>query len=588
MATKVYLISLLLALSFSVNLHASSKKDDIRVVIDVSGSMKKTDPSNLRASALKLLNGVIPDGAKAGVWTFGKYTNQIVKWGTVNDAWRKSADQGAEEIHSNALLTNIESALDRSTASWENVNPETRRSLILLTDGQVDISKNSEKNESSRQTIFDKSIQKLRQAGVQVHAIGLSRDVDEVLLKRLALETNGSFEIAETAQDLQKIFFKMFERAVQPDVVELKDNQFKIDSQIEEMTLLIFHKPDGRRPHLFSPEGEEISARRPGKANWRSEEGYDLITVKEPKKGLWTIEAEVDPDNRVMVVTDLKLEVSELPVYITPSEAINLSAALFNKEKQIRKNSFLRFVDFNIVYTGVDGEEIVKSLKHSEDRAEKGLYKYHFNEGLEEGKHSILVSADSKTFNRSKRIDLTVQWPAKVSIEPSGDPGSYLLSISAREEYLDVGSMKPTIKLESPDKSSQDLELTNSKGIWQVEVNTNQDGIYRAWIKLKAKNQAGESVSHDLGAFSLIGVYRQAEVDETRPVEEDSNPTGSEVSDETDEPDETENREIIDNEPDWVVVSIVIGVANLALVLIGVGVVLLIRRKPVPPEFSLD
>ena len=56
-------------------------------------------------------------------------------------------------------------------------------------------------------------------------------DADEVLLKRIALETEGSFEIAETAADLQKIFFRMFERAVQPDTVTLQDNQFTVDSQ---------------------------------------------------------------------------------------------------------------------------------------------------------------------------------------------------------------------------------------------------------------------------------------------------------------------------------------------------------------------
>ena len=100
-------------------MYAQDKIDDIRVVIDVSGSMKKTDPSNLRVSALKLLNGLIPNGAKAGVWTFGRYVNMTVKWGTVNDKWRKLADIGAEEIHSNALFTNIESALARATKGWD-------------------------------------------------------------------------------------------------------------------------------------------------------------------------------------------------------------------------------------------------------------------------------------------------------------------------------------------------------------------------------------------------------------------------------------------------------------------------------------
>lgn len=97
---------------------AESKYDDIRIVVDVSGSMKRTDPSNLRIPALKLLNGLIPDGARAGVWTFGRYVNMTVKWGKVDDAWRRQADLRANQIHSNGLYTNIEKALAQTIASW--------------------------------------------------------------------------------------------------------------------------------------------------------------------------------------------------------------------------------------------------------------------------------------------------------------------------------------------------------------------------------------------------------------------------------------------------------------------------------------
>lgn len=585
MRKSVSIVSLLIMLSFSAFAYASGEKDDIRIVIDVSGSMKKTDPSNLRVSALKLLNGLIPNDSKAGIWTFGKYVNQTVKWGTVDNTWRKLADRGADEIHSNALFTNIESALERSTKGWEKIDPETRRSLVLLTDGQVDISKNSEKNALSRQAILDKSLPRLREAGAHIYAIALSRDADETLLKQIALETEGSFEIAESAQDLQKIFFKMFERAVQPDTVELKDNQFTIDSKIEEMTLLVFRKPGGRRTHLFPPGGKAISARRPGKSSWRSDEGYDLITIKKPEKGVWSIEADIDPDNRVMVVTDLKLEVSGLPSYITPLQAIDLSAALFNQGNQIKKNSFLRFVDFELSYTKPDGSILNEPLKHAKDRKQKGQYKYRLDKGLEEGKHSILVQASSRTFNRSKRVDLTVQWPAVVSIKPAAEPGHYLLSVSAREEYLVAESLQTTVKLEAPDQSTEELKLVNNEGVWQTELSTSQDGIHRAWIKIEAKNQAGEMAKYDLGAFTLIGVYRQPEITEVEPVETASVKDGS---NQINANGETETQERNDNEPDWLVISIAIGAANLVLVLVAVGVMLVMRRKSIPEEFSLE
>jgi len=100
------------------NAFAVAQNDDIRILIDVSGSMKLNDPNNLRKPALRMLNGLIPSGAKAGVWTFGRFVKRQVKPSTVNKAWRKKADAGAAQIHSNGLFTNIESALTKATVGW--------------------------------------------------------------------------------------------------------------------------------------------------------------------------------------------------------------------------------------------------------------------------------------------------------------------------------------------------------------------------------------------------------------------------------------------------------------------------------------
>jgi uncharacterized protein with von Willebrand factor type A (vWA) domain len=172
---------------------ASAAVYDFRVVIDVSGSMKKTDPQNLRVPALKLINGLIPSGSRAGVWIFGKYVDMAVKWGEVNDSWRQRADLGADKIHSNALLTNIESALARARVGWDKPDPGRKRILLLLTDGKVDVSKDPAKNEKSRNQVLTASLQALKKAGAEVHSIALSDATDEVLLRQLALETGGSF-----------------------------------------------------------------------------------------------------------------------------------------------------------------------------------------------------------------------------------------------------------------------------------------------------------------------------------------------------------------------------------------------------------
>jgi hypothetical protein len=82
------------------------------------------------------------------------------------------------------------------------------------------------------------------------------------------LETAGSFEVAESAEDLQRIFFKAFERATNPDTVNLTGNQFSVDSSIMEMTLLIFHDKHSAPTVFYPPDGGPMSLKKPGRSSW--------------------------------------------------------------------------------------------------------------------------------------------------------------------------------------------------------------------------------------------------------------------------------------------------------------------------------
>lgn len=64
-------------------------KPDVRLLIDISGSMKDSDPDNLRAPALDLIVRLLPEGSKAGVWSFGHEVQLLVEHRVIDDAWRQ-------------------------------------------------------------------------------------------------------------------------------------------------------------------------------------------------------------------------------------------------------------------------------------------------------------------------------------------------------------------------------------------------------------------------------------------------------------------------------------------------------------------
>src|SRR6187431_3396805 len=77
---------------------------DVRVIIDISGSMKKTDPENLRKPAVDLIVRLLPDHSKAGIWTFGQSVNMLVPHQVVDQAWRSQSVQKAKTINSVAMF----------------------------------------------------------------------------------------------------------------------------------------------------------------------------------------------------------------------------------------------------------------------------------------------------------------------------------------------------------------------------------------------------------------------------------------------------------------------------------------------------
>jgi len=577
--------TLLLILIFSSPLRAA-EIDDIRIVIDVSGSMLKTDPNNLRAPALRMLNGLIPSGSKAGVWTFGEYVNMEVKWGTVNDYWRKQADLGAARIHSRGQFTNIESALKVASSGWHKSDPGTRRNLILLTDGKIDIPGNQAKNETSRNTVMSRFIPELIKKGVKVHVIALSDQTDEVLLKRMALKTGGSFEVAHTADDLQRIFLRMFERATQPDTVPLQGNKFTIDKSIKEMTLLVFRK-SAIETRVVQPGGVNHSeSSHAANVKWRFEKGYDLITVSKPEEGVWSIVTEEDSDNRVMIVTDLKLVVQQLPAYITPDKSIDISLELHEQNKKIDKNSFLKFVDFQLEHRS-SNSSVTQEIRAvvSREISDKGIFQHQLEGPFEEGEHEIIISADARTFSRSKRYTVEVQWPLHVEIEKTEKAGIYQLVIQPREEYIRPDTLSLTVYLKKPDGSQQALIVASEANRYTSTVAADEEnGLHQILISFTAETVEGKSMQHELGAYTVVGVKQEVEA---QPVKATAEPVLIEAEATLAEPAIITEQTVPQDADDFFKTALIISLVNLFIIAFAVGIYFYLRKKKQNSQIKL-
>ncbi len=478
---------------------------DIRILIDVSGSMKRTDPDNVRRPALRLLAGLLPKGSRAGVWTFGQQVNRLVPLGTIGEPWKARALASADEIYSVDRYTDIESALRQATADWKEAG-EGQRGVILLTDGVVEPSDDAVTNEASRRRILDELRPRLAQLGAHVYSIALSSEADQALLKNLAQETGGWFETTNNAADLHRIFLRIFEKAVKPDALPLSGNKFKVDGSIREVTLLLLHKPGTPPPQIQPPVGKPFDILHvPKNVRWHPDQGFDLITLEKPMVGEWRLEISEDPENRVTIVSDLKMLVTDLPSQIAEGSQIPLSVTFYDKTGQITQDAFLRMIQVGAVLQSATLEPVPQAV--TVPVQEPGHSGAEFWITLDtrggSGVMELVVAGESKTFSRERRQFIEIQ-PVLQAEQIPGTGHDWLLRLTATPGVTEPGSLVAEALLE-PAQASPPVSLplvVEAEGRWSATVTPPPAGG-QLRIVWQAKDLQGRPLSGELTPFPL-------------------------------------------------------------------------------------
>ncbi|WP_283787338.1 VWA domain-containing protein [Bermanella sp. WJH001] len=481
----------------------TSKATDVRVIIDISGSMKQNDPDNLRIPALNLIVEMIPQGARAGVWTFGQWVNMLIPPATVDAKWRENAKQSAKEINSYGLRTNIGQAMEQATWQFER-DGEYEQHTILLTDGLVDIAADNDpqqqtKNAAERQRIITEILKQYKDLGVKIHSIGLSNNADKVLLDKLALETDGSSVIVNSPEELVKAFLKAFEKAA-PEVAEQvplsNDNTFDIDTSVEEFTALVFRKKGTPALQLTSPSGVVISQIKSiENARWFGESVYDLVTITQPEAGTWKIEADLDPDNRVTVVSDLKMEIQNLPNSLFPGQQVDFEVYLHEDGKVINNPDFLKLMTFEMTMTAESGRSGTKVISDPDNLPKDGRYKESISRLSKEGQYELKIEVDGKTFKRMRKDYIQVRQPIGFEIRKteSGKNQSYSVRVIPQVADVEVAKTRVIAKLKGPDQSSiiQAMPWVE-EGVWEAVISPDKGpGEYE--ITMNIKGSLGEN-----------------------------------------------------------------------------------------------
>lgn len=520
---------------------------DVRIIVDISGSMKANDPDNLRQPAVRLLARMLPEGAEAGVWTFGQWVNMLVPHGTVNESWRDNAVDKSGEINSVALRTNLGEALEKASDAYLSGEDLSNTDFILLTDGKVDLSDDAATNADERQRILGPLLDELNRRGATLHTVALSEEADLEMLETLAAESGGHFSLSSNAEGLNRAFLKALNAAVPQEQIPLDEEGFTVDDGVEEFTALIFWGEDEtsstRSLELIRPDGEVFSeSSAADNMRWAAETGYDLITVSEPSAGQWQVNGELGEGSRVTVVSDLRMVVSPVPASFTADEPVSLQIAFFEEDSRIQNADFLDVIDVIVRLTANDGRSGSKIL-NGEGPPEDGVYVNKIESLPAAGDYDIEVVADGKTFSRrfsavtrfiAPESEAAGEPPAQetgeITEEPMPEPESEPptdspIDISAVEEPPSEEEQSPVQESPSADETTADPQPETGGTpiwIWGAAAGAGLLAIVGGvWFWLRRKNagaeQADEENSEDASVPPVVEPEPEPEPEEDEP-----------------------------------------------------------------------
>lgn len=503
-----------------------NQSSDIRVLIDVSGSMKKNDPQNLRLPALRLLVGLLPPDATTAVWNFGTKAVPLVPLGIASDKWKKNAQSASTKIHSHDLFTNIGLALDAAISDWDKTPSKlNQRNIILLTDGMIDIGKNDAKNQQERTRILQEMLPEIQKTGAKIHTIALSKNADHAFLKELSTKTDGGFEQTESAAQLERIFLRLFEKATQPDTVPLVDNNFLVDESILELTLLVFKPQNARSTEIIEPDKKTYNQKNaPSYVKWQSEKNYDLITISKPKTGEWSINAQTDPDNRVLVVTNLQIQTNRIPNNLFIGENFNVALFMSDNNNKIMDDNFLQFISMSAVQKELSADKATLKKRwflhdnglRGDRQAHDGLFNVQINKTLDIGNNKFTFLASTETLRREINHSVMVHdinlLNTRVEQLQKNNKQYHQILISPNIEFVNPLSIKMTANLleggkqqgDEPGQAIKLMQINSNTLEWSYESESlDPEKDYHIVIHMQTKTRTGRPIDYTSPAIQL-------------------------------------------------------------------------------------
>jgi hypothetical protein len=382
--------------------------------MDSSGSMKKTDPQELRKPAAKIFITLLGEQDRLSVMSFSDNAYPITYLTQLNSEQNKDRSLNAtDRISSKGIHTNIYAAIKRGMEILTEDKSTARESiLVLMSDGKLDVG-DSEASNALRERIKQELIPALKKEKIKIYSIAFTAESDQALLQELADSTDGRYALAASDDVLHRVFTKIFEQSKEPNMLPLFENKFMADPSIREITIIANKKSKDSQINLEKPSGEKINSTfKNEQIKWFVSDSFDMITIKRPDPGQWKILFS-DNDNKAYIVADIKLR-TRFDYKDDSNEPELIIKTWFEDENnKVSNNELTNTIELSLEIESPDnGLETIDFTQADIDGFFSTAYK-----PTQNGIYSAIVTANSKTFQRQQIFSFRATIPEKPMVK---------------------------------------------------------------------------------------------------------------------------------------------------------------------------
>lgn len=288
------------------------------------------------------------------------------------------------------------------------------------------------------------------------------------------------------------------------------DNRFRIDAQLDEISL-IFYRSSGSKPIiLVRPDGSKIRIDNypRERVEWFDDRTFDMIKIKKPMPGPWQAIGDIIPNSKIMVLSDVKIVVDPLPETVFSGETLKVTGRLFNGDKAIDTPLFREVVqlDVNFYSTnnsayenfGADAMKIASFRddgydldEHAGDDIFTGEFLLDFSPG--EWQPVYIVKLPMATRELRQKPILLKHAPITLEVETSTHESTpHSLKVTINPDYVDPDSMVFQGKVTFPDKQVEPFSIMDETGlIREKEIHYTEPGVHRINLSAFGKTLEG-------------------------------------------------------------------------------------------------